>query len=174
MSETPTRPPGFSTRAISVRTAGLSTERLITQFEMTTSTLLAGSGICLDHPLEEMHVRDARLRGVLLREREHLVRHVEPVGGPGRADPLRRQDHVDPAARAEVEHRLALVQIGDRDRVAAAERREHRRVRELAALLGVIEHLSELRRRRVSPSEQQDPLPQPQPDPSVTARADSA
>ena len=45
-SLTPTRPPGLSTRAISVSTAALSVERLITQFEMTTSTLSAGSGIC--------------------------------------------------------------------------------------------------------------------------------
>jgi hypothetical protein len=45
-SLTPTRPPGFSTRAISVSTTGLSVERLITQFEITTSTESAGNGIC--------------------------------------------------------------------------------------------------------------------------------
>ena len=35
MSLTANRPPGFSTRAISRKTAGLSGERLITQLEMT-------------------------------------------------------------------------------------------------------------------------------------------
>ena len=53
----PIRPPGLSTRAISVSTAALSTERLITQFEMTTSTESAGSGISSITPFEQMHVR---------------------------------------------------------------------------------------------------------------------
>jgi hypothetical protein len=44
-SDTPTRPPGRSTRAISANTAGLSAERLITQLEMTTSTEASGSGM---------------------------------------------------------------------------------------------------------------------------------
>ena len=43
-SLTPTRPPGLSTRAISRSTCALSVERLMTQFEITTSTLSAGSG----------------------------------------------------------------------------------------------------------------------------------
>ena len=146
MSLTPTRPPGFSTRAISVSTAALSTERLITQLEITTSTEFGGQRDLLDHALQEVHVRHARLARVLLREREHLVGHVEPVGSAGRPDALGREDHVDPAARAEVEHGLALVQLGDRGRVAAAERRQHRRIGELAALLGVVERLAELRR----------------------------
>src|SRR5438874_1157340 len=41
----PIRPPGLRTREISVSTAGLSGDRLITQLEMTTSTESAGSGI---------------------------------------------------------------------------------------------------------------------------------
>ena len=66
---------------------------------------------------------------------------------PGRADALRREDHVDAAARAEVEHGLALAQLRDRGRVAAAERRERRRLRQLAALLGVVQRLAERRPR---------------------------
>ena len=82
-------------------------------------------------PLQEVDVRDIRLARVPLREREHLVGHVEPVHGAG--GPTRRpREHVDAAARAEVEHRLALVQLGDRDRVPAAEARDHRVVRQLA------------------------------------------
>ena len=119
----PIRPPGLSTRAISVSTAALSTERLITQFEITTSTESAGSGISSITPLRKCTFAHARLGGVAPREREHLVGHVQPVRGPGRPDALRREDHVDPAARAEIEHRLALAQVGHRGRVAAARAR---------------------------------------------------
>ena len=38
------RPPGESTRNICASTAGLSTDRLITQLEITTSTAASGSG----------------------------------------------------------------------------------------------------------------------------------
>src|SRR6266852_3062464 len=44
-SETASRPPGLSTRKASRSTRSLSAERLITQFEMITSTELSGSGI---------------------------------------------------------------------------------------------------------------------------------
>jgi hypothetical protein len=44
-SDTANRPPGFRTRNLSRKTASLSTERLITQFEMITSTDRSGSGI---------------------------------------------------------------------------------------------------------------------------------
>ncbi len=44
-SVTANRPPGLSTRATSRSTRGLSVERLITQLERTTSTLLVGSGM---------------------------------------------------------------------------------------------------------------------------------
>ena len=44
-SETAKRPPGRSTRAVSASTLRLSALRLITQFEITTSTDSSGSGI---------------------------------------------------------------------------------------------------------------------------------
>ena len=44
-SEIAKRPPGFSTRNASRSTRSLSPERLITQFEIITSTELSGSGI---------------------------------------------------------------------------------------------------------------------------------
>ena len=44
----------------------------------------AGSGICSITPFRKCDVADAGIGGVLLREREHLVGHVEPVGEPGR------------------------------------------------------------------------------------------
>src|SRR5258708_15777947 len=51
-SETASRPPGFSTRKASRSTASLSAERLITQFEMITSTELSGNGMCSISPLK--------------------------------------------------------------------------------------------------------------------------
>ena len=50
-SETANRPPGRSTRAASASTLGLSPERLITQLEITTSTLASGSGSSSRYPL---------------------------------------------------------------------------------------------------------------------------
>src|SRR6516225_6438794 len=44
-SDTANRPPGLSTRKASLSTRSLSPERLITQFEMMTSTALSGRGM---------------------------------------------------------------------------------------------------------------------------------
>ena len=169
----PTRPPGFRTRAISASTAALSVERLITQFEMTTSTDSAGSGTSSITPLRKIAFCTPASAAFRRRQREHLVGHVEPVRDAGRADAPRGQDHVDPAAGAEVEHRLALAELGDRGRVAAAEAGERCRLGELAPLLGGVERLAE--RRSLSPSVQHEPLPQ-QPEfvSLVTARAAAA
>ena len=49
-SETAIRPPGFNTRAISRQTCGLSGERLMTQFEIITSTLASATGKCSISP----------------------------------------------------------------------------------------------------------------------------
>jgi hypothetical protein len=57
MSEIPIRPPGFSTRASSAKTAGLSTERLTTQFETTTSTDSVGSGTSSMSPRRKIALR---------------------------------------------------------------------------------------------------------------------
>ena len=50
-SDTANRPPGFSTRNASASTRSLSADRLMTQFEMMTSTELSGSGIASIWPL---------------------------------------------------------------------------------------------------------------------------
>lgn len=49
-SEMATRPPSLSTREISRQTWGLSGERLMTQLESTTSTLLSETGRCSISP----------------------------------------------------------------------------------------------------------------------------
>ena len=100
----------------------------MTQLLMITSTQSPGSG-CLDLALEELDVGRRRPSAVLTREREHLVGHVEPVGLAGGADAAGGQQHVDPAAAAEVEHDLAGLQVGERRGVAAAEAGEHGRRR---------------------------------------------
>ena len=88
----------------------------------------------LDVALQELDVRGPGLGGVRLGEREHLVGHVDPEGPAGRPDPLGRQEDIDPTAGAEVEDPLARMQVGDRGRVAAAERRQDRGVGQLVAL----------------------------------------
>ena len=93
-SETANRPPGRSTRAASRITCGLSPERLITQLEMTTSTVPSASGHVLEVALDELDVLDARLRGVRARELEHLVGHVQPDRLPGRPDAAGGDEHV--------------------------------------------------------------------------------
>ena len=118
----------------------------MTQFEMMTSTELSGSGICSISPFRNSTLVDARLPLVLARQREHLVGHVEPVRLAGRADAPRRQQHVDAAAGAEIEHGLARLQLGERRRIAAAERRDHGFDRQRADLLGAVQ----IRRDRVA------------------------
>ena len=120
MSLIPTRPPGRRTRAISANVASLSPDRTMTQFEMTTSTEASVERDLLDRAVEELDVGRAGLGGVAAGQLEHLDGGVEPVGEPGRADPAGRQQHVDAAAGAEVQHGLAGMQVGDGDRVAAA------------------------------------------------------
>ena len=68
----------------------------------------------LDVALQEFDVRGAGFSRVARGQREHLVRHVEPERPTGGSDSLRREEDVDPAAGAEVEDALALVQFGDR------------------------------------------------------------
>ena len=169
----PILPPGLSTRAISVSTAALSVERLMTQFEITTSTESAGNGICSIIPLRKCTLVDAGVARVALREGEHLVGHVDAVRDAGRADALCGQDHVDPAAGAEVEHGLALVQVGDRGRVAAAERGEGCGLRQLPALLGVVESFTEQGRLGLALATAAAAAAAAF-GPSITARADSA
>src|SRR5229473_385023 len=61
-SETASRPPGFSTRKASRNTRSFSAERLITQFEIMTSTELSGSGICSISPFKNSTLSAPALR----------------------------------------------------------------------------------------------------------------
>ena len=116
-SETAKRPPGAGRGRPRASTSGLSPERLITQLEITTSTLASASGIVLDLPLSELDVLDPGLGWFARASVEHLVGHVEADRLAGRADAAGGDQHVDPAAGAEVENGLACAQIGDGGRV---------------------------------------------------------
>jgi hypothetical protein len=76
----------------------------MTQLEMMTSTDVVRQRNRLDVALQELDVLTPAFRLVLVGERQHVVRHVQAVGLARRADAPRRQQHVDAAARAEVEH----------------------------------------------------------------------
>jgi hypothetical protein len=75
----------------------------------------------LDLALEELHIGCPGFAGVSTRQLEHLVGHVDAIHEPGRTDPPRRQQYVDAPARSQVKDSFALVQVGDRQRVSAAE-----------------------------------------------------
>src|SRR5690606_8213700 len=79
----------------------------------------------LDRALQELDIRGAGLPLILAREREHLVGHVQAIHLASRADALRRQQHVDAATGAEVEHDFPWLQVDEGGRVAAAERGGH-------------------------------------------------
>ena len=93
----------------------------------------------LDLALEELDVAHAGLALVLARQGEHLVGHVEAVRLAGGPDAPGRQQHVDAAARAEIEHGLARLQLGERGGVPTAQRRRHRLLRQLRRLAFRIE-----------------------------------
>ena len=79
----------------------------MTQFEMMTSTELSGSGICSISPFRNSTLATTGLPLIVPGQREHVVGHVETVGLARRADAARREQHVDAAAGAEIEHDLA-------------------------------------------------------------------
>ena len=96
----------------------------------------------------ELHVRGACAVGILAREGEHLVGHVEADDAPRHANAPSADQYVRSGAGAEIDHGLALVEIGDRRRDATAERRGHgfaRRARSLGAVERIAEDASSTR-----------------------------
>ena len=68
---------------------------------------VVGQRNVLDLALEELDVGGAGLALVFARQGEHVVGHVEAVGLARGPDAARGEQHIDAAAGAEVEHRLA-------------------------------------------------------------------
>src|SRR5208337_1199412 len=95
---------------------------------------------------EEFDILDSSLALVVAREREHLVRHVEPVRLACRSYSARGEDHVDPAARSQVEHGFTGLKLGERGRIPASERRRKR----LGGQRRLLAVAVEIRRDRVS------------------------
>ena len=87
---------------------------------------VVGKRDVLDVALQELGVLGARLVRVAPGQLEHLVGHVEADRPAGRAYPPCRDEDVGAGPRTEVEHRLALVQIGDGGRHSAPEGRGDR------------------------------------------------
>ena len=67
----------------------------------------------VDGAVEELDVADAGLGGVAASQFDHLGGGVEAVDEAGRSDAASRQEHVEAAARAQVEHGVAVVEVGD-------------------------------------------------------------
>jgi hypothetical protein len=82
---------------------------------------VVGKGDLLDFALQELDVRRSGLLLVLSGKREHFVGHVQTVGLAGRAHALCRQENVDSASRAQVEHRLAGSEMSKGGRVPASQ-----------------------------------------------------
>jgi hypothetical protein len=112
---------------------------LITQLEMTTSTLASGRGDVLEVAVDELDVVDAGLGGVGSGEVEHLVGHVEADGPASGGDAAGGDQDVGAGAGAEVEDRLAGVEVGDGGGDATAERRGHGGLGRAFGGLGVVE-----------------------------------
>ena len=80
-----------------------------------------GEGHVLEVALDELDVLDAGVCGVGAGELEHLVGHVEADRLPGRPDAAGGDQYVGAGAGAEIEHGLALAQVGDGCRHATSE-----------------------------------------------------
>ena len=96
------RPPGFSTRKASRKTAALSGERLITQFERMASTLRSATGRCSISPRRNSTFCRRLWRGVVARLRDHLGRHVHADDAARLADlsAARKQSKPPPLPRS--------------------------------------------------------------------------
>jgi hypothetical protein len=111
---------------------------LITQLEMTTSTVLSGRGM-LSMAFQEFDVLRAGLALVFVGQREHFVGHVEAVGFAGWPHAPGGEQHVDAAARAQIKHSFAGAQLREGRWVPASERGQHRLFGNLLGLRLVVE-----------------------------------
>src|SRR5665213_136095 len=75
---------------------------------------------------EKFNVLSSGLPLVLVRERQHLVSHVETVSLPGRTHALGAEQYIDSASGAEIKNSLSGIQLCQCRRVATAQRRQQR------------------------------------------------
>ena len=117
--------PGLGTRATSRdRRRALSPERLIAQLEMTTSTVFGGERDLLDVALAELDVGGPRRRAAFSRASSSVSSVMSsPIGPAGRADAAARRAGRRRRRLSRGRERFAFVQVGNRGRDSAAERR---------------------------------------------------
>ena len=116
----------------------------MTQLEMTTSTVSAGSGIASMSPLSHSTFSTPASSWFRRARASISSAHVEAVGLAGRADAAAESSTSMPPPEPRSSTVSPVVQLGDRGRVAAAERREHGGVGQLTALLGGVQRGAEL------------------------------
>ena len=97
----------------------------MTQFEMTTSTELSGSGMFSISPFRNSTFCNAGFALVLAGEGQHFVGHVETVGFARRPHAPGGKQHIDAAAGPQIEHGFAGFELRQRRGIAAAERSQH-------------------------------------------------
>src|SRR5581483_4172472 len=78
-----------------------------------------------DFPLKKFDIRRPRLPLVLIRQRKHLVCHVETIYLPGRSHAFCREQHVDAASRAKIQYRFSWPERCQRGGVTTSERRQY-------------------------------------------------
>jgi len=100
---------------------------------------VVGEGDVLDFAFEELDVGDAGLALILAGEGEHVVGHVEAIGFPGWANAPCGEEHIDTAARAEIEHDFTRCELDQRGGIAAAERSKHCLLRDEPLFIGAVE-----------------------------------
>src|SRR5271170_7135602 len=115
-SETANRPKGFTENAIFV---GGEIDDAVRDDNVDR---VVGQRDVLDLTFQELDIRDSRLLLVFTRERQHIVRHVQPICFASCADALCREQNVDAATGAEVKNGLSRSKIDQRGRIAAPER----------------------------------------------------
>src|SRR5262249_42203639 len=88
----------------------------------------------LDVTSEELDILEPRFLLVRPRERQHLVGHVEAVDLACLADALGGEQHIDAAARSQIENRLSLSEINQRSRIPTPKGRRYRLCRQVTSL----------------------------------------
>ena len=120
MSAIWSRPPGFKTRKTSLRTLGLSGQRLKTPLEITRSTEESASGNASISPrMNSTFVKPRRL-SVCSSLGDHLGRHVHADDLAAGSHPPGRQERVEARSAAKIEDRLTRQGLSQRERVPHA------------------------------------------------------
>src|SRR5262249_21608926 len=109
-SEIAKRPPDLRTRKASAKTAGLSGDKLITQFEMDDVNARVGYGQVFDFTEPEFNIIKPCLYGIGARFLEHCRCHIDSDYFSARFNLSRSKKRVEARTRAEIEDSFAGLQ----------------------------------------------------------------